>query len=60
MAKGRISGVLDKLCDGYEKQLDKLFETDAMDISADIAVMERMLKKDGLTDDDFVFKTEQK
>lgn len=59
-AKAKISGILDKLCDGYEKQLDKLFETDAMDITADIAVMERMLKKDGLTEDDFVFETRQK
>lgn len=55
-AKAKISGVLDKLCDGYEKQLDKLFETDAMDITADIAVMERMLKKDGLTEDEFAFE----
>lgn len=60
MAKAKISGILDKLCDGYEKQLDKLFETDAMDITADIAVMERMLKKDGLTEDDFVFENKQK
>ena len=36
--KQKISGILDKLCDGYEKQLDKLFQTDAMDITADIAV----------------------
>lgn len=55
-AKAKISSILDKLCDGYEKQLDKLFETDAMDITADIAVMERMLKKDGLTEDEFTFE----
>lgn len=58
--KQKISNVLDKLCDGYEKQLDKLFETDAMDITADIAVMERMLKKDGLTEDDLAFEMRKK
>ncbi|MEE0784800.1 MAG: 5-bromo-4-chloroindolyl phosphate hydrolysis family protein, partial [Oscillospiraceae bacterium] len=59
-AKAKISGILDKLCDGYEKQLDKLFQTDAMDITADIAVMEQMLKKDGLTEDEFAFEIKGK
>lgn len=58
--KAKISHILDKLCDGYEKQLDKLFQTDAMDISADIAVMEQMLKKDGLTEDDLAFELQEK
>ena len=50
-AKAKISGILDKLCDGYEKQLDKLFQTDAMD---------QMLKKDGLTEDEFAFEIKGK
>ena len=58
--KAKISGILDKLCDGYEKQLDKLFQTDAMDIYADISVMEQMLQKDGLTEDEFSFISPQK
>lgn len=47
-AKGKIEGVMDKLVDGYETQLDKLFADDVMDISADLKVMEQMLEKDGL------------
>ena len=43
-----------------KKQLDKLFQTDAMDITADIAVMEQMLKKDGLTEDEFAFEIKGK
>ncbi len=50
-AKGKIEGMMDKLVDGYEAQLDKLFADDVLDISADLKVMERMLEKDGLTAD---------
>lgn len=47
-AKDRIEGMMDKVVDGFEKQLDKLFQDDAMDITTDVAVLERMLDKDGL------------
>ncbi len=47
-AKARIEGMMDKVVDGFEKQLDKLFQDDAMDITTDVAVLERMLEKDGL------------
>jgi hypothetical protein len=50
-AKGKIEAMMDKLVDGYETQLDKLFADDVLDISADLKVMERMLEKDGLTTD---------
>ena len=50
-AKARIEGMMDKLVDGYETQLDKLFANDVLDISADLKVMESMLEKDGLTAD---------
>ena len=50
-AKQRIETMMDKVVDGYESQLDKLFAEDVMDISADIRVMEQMLEKDGLTMD---------
>lgn len=50
-AKSKIEAMMDKLVDGYETQLDKLFADDVMDISADLKVMESMLEKDGLTAD---------
>lgn len=50
-AKSDIERILDMLADGFKKQLDKLYETDAMDISSDINVLENMLRRDGLSDD---------
>lgn len=47
-AKERIEGMMDKVVEGFEKQLDKLFQDDAMDITTDVEVLERMLDKDGL------------
>ena len=47
-AKKRIENMMDKVVDGFEKQLDKLFQDDAMDITTDVEVLERMLDKDGL------------
>ena len=49
--KQKIEDMMDKIVDGYEAQLDKLFADDALDISADLKVMESMLEKDGLTAD---------
>ena len=49
-AMKRIEGMMDKVVDGFEKQLDQLFQGDAMDITADVEVLERMLAKDGLSD----------
>lgn len=51
--KQKINGMLDELCDGYEKQLDKLFENDAVDITADIEVMRKMMQRDGLKANEF-------
>ena len=48
-AMERIEGMMDKVVDGFEKQLDLLFQGDAMDITADVEVLERMLAKDGLS-----------
>lgn len=50
-AKQRIEGMMDQVVEGYEKQLDKLFHSDVMDITADVQVLENMLKKDGLSGD---------
>ncbi len=48
-AKDRIEGMMDKVVEGFEKQLDQLFANTAMDITADVSVLERMLEKDGLS-----------
>ncbi|WMJ83658.1 5-bromo-4-chloroindolyl phosphate hydrolysis family protein [Oscillospiraceae bacterium LTW-04] len=47
-----IESILDHLVLGFERQLDLLFEKDVLDISSDISVLESMLAKDGLTDND--------
>ena len=49
--KRRIEGILDKVVEGFELQLDKLFEGDMLDITSDIDVMEKMLQRDGLSGD---------
>jgi len=49
-AMQRIEEMMDKAVEGFEKQLDRLFQGDAMDITADVEVLERMLAKDGLSD----------
>ena len=50
-AKKRIEDMMDQVVSGFEKQLDKLFQDDAMDITSDVEVLENMLKKDGLSDE---------
>ena len=51
-AMERIEGMMDKVVEGFEKQLDQLFQGDALDITADVEVLERMLAKDGLSTSD--------
>lgn len=50
-AKQRIEGMMDKVVEGFEKQLDQLFQDDALDITSDVKVLEQMLSKDGLSGD---------
>ena len=50
-AKARIEGMMDKVVEGFEKQLDRLFQDDALDVTSDVAVLEQMLRKDGLSQD---------
>ncbi|MEG2420650.1 MAG: 5-bromo-4-chloroindolyl phosphate hydrolysis family protein, partial [Oscillospiraceae bacterium] len=52
LAKDRIEGMMDKVVEGFEKQLDKLFQGDALDITSDVAVLEKMLDSDGLSGGD--------
>ena len=50
-SKRRIEQTMDTLVHAFETQLDRLFESDALDVSTDIDVMQNMLRADGLTDD---------
>ena len=50
-SKHRIKRTMDTLVKAFETQLDKLFASDALDVSTDIDVMENMLRADGLTGD---------
>lgn len=50
-AMHRIEEMMDKVVEGFEKQLDQLFRADTMDITSDVQVLEQMLKKDGLSGD---------
>ena len=48
-AKARVEGMLDKVAQGFEMQLELLYQSDAMDVAADVEVLEQMLEKDGLS-----------
>jgi hypothetical protein len=45
-----IAAALDKVAEAFDKQLDALFHNEAIDIGADIRVLEGMLKQEGLSD----------
>lgn len=51
--KDRIAGILDSTIHAYEKQLDALFANQSLDIETDIAVLENLLKMEGLSSSDF-------
>ncbi len=44
--------MLDTAIDAFKKQLDSLFANQALDIETDISVMNQMLAREGLSDDD--------
>ena len=52
-AKHSIERSMDLLITAFENQLDKLFQSDALDVSADVAALEGMLNLDGLTGPNF-------
>lgn len=54
-SKAQIESAMDKVVEGFERQLDKLFQPDAVDITSDIQVLEQMLQKDGLTDSEILW-----
>ena len=45
----KIENMLDKIIVAFQKQLDSLFESNVVDITADIQVMEKMMASEGLT-----------
>ena len=49
----KIEDVLDKVIVAFQRQLDSLFESSVVDITADIQVMEQMMASEGLTGKDF-------
>ena len=53
-AKARIESIMDNLLENFEKQLDELYRSEALDVDADIRVMESMLDRDlGSVERDF-------
>ncbi len=47
----RVESMMGTIVTAFEKQLDMLFGSEAMDISADITVLENMMKREGLSDE---------
>lgn len=45
--EAQLEPMLEKLCYTFDRQLDTLLHDEAMDISADITVMEQMLRQEG-------------
>ena len=48
-AKADIERIADTLVEGYRKQLDTLYQSEAVDIAGDVSVIESMMRRDGLT-----------
>lgn len=46
--KARVEGMMATIATAFEKQLDSLFGSEAMDISTDISVLETMMAREGL------------
>ncbi len=46
----RVEGMMRTVVAAFEKQLDSLYGAEALDISADITVLEQMMAREGLTD----------
>ena len=47
----RVESMMSTIVAAFEKQLDMLFGSEAMDISTDITVLEHMMKREGLSED---------
>ena len=51
--KDKVEKMMDTIVKAFDKQLDALFGEEALDISTDITVMEKLLAQEGLTDAGF-------
>ena len=47
----KVEGMMSTIITAFEKQLDSLFGSAAMDISTDMVVLENMMAREGLTED---------
>jgi len=45
-----VEDIMDKLVLGFEKQLDALFDSEALDVTTDVSVLESMMTMEGLSD----------
>ncbi len=48
-SRAQIDAVLDQIIRAIERQQDKLFQSDALDVETDISVLKTMMSADGLT-----------
>ena len=55
--KAKVSGMMKTIVAAFEKQLDALYGTEALDISTDITVLENMMAREGLTDQELKAQT---
>lgn len=55
-AKQQIEVTMDTMISAFERQLDALFSSENMDISADIAAMQNLMKADGLIENELTDK----
>lgn len=55
--KSKVEGMMTTIVRAFEKQLDSLFSSEALDISTDITVLETMMAREGLTDEQLKAET---
>lgn len=53
----RVENIMGTIVTAFEKQLDALYGTEALDISTDITVLENMMAREGLTDQELKAQT---
>ena len=53
-SKRKIEDTMDMMVTAFEKQLDKMFLSESIDISADIAAMQNLMRADGLVENEFL------
>lgn len=56
----KVEGMMRTIVSAFEKQLDSLFGSDSLDISADITVLENMMAMEGLTGEQMKAETAPK